>query len=131
MGWIFDEEISQPTAQLFQTAGLKGKHLKHDLGFGGITDDQVLQVIKKEGKTLITIDDDFCTGYGQIIKDTPGVFYVGSKDPDEQVSLVRRASRHPVLNTAKKRWGKTAVIYKNALTVKDHRRQQQEDYTFN
>jgi len=112
--WIFDEDINRSTVDMFSREGIKGIHTKYDLGYGGIDDKQILQLAKKEKKTLITANyKDFLSFTNVAYHNTYGTFILKSDSPTEQVELVLKTIKEGDLDTKAKRREKRSIYPNN------------------
>lgn len=125
--WIFDEDITRPTVEMFNKAGIGGLHIKYDLDLGGIDDESVLQIAKKKKKALITANArDFIKIPNVDFHRTYGTFILKTDDPKQQVELVKTTIQVGDLGTRQKRMEKKVIITDRTADITNTRTNQKE-----
>lgn len=122
MSWLFDEDINRPTVAKFLKAGIKGKHIQYDLAKGGKEDPDVVEIARKENRTIITADP---TQYLLLPKstfhNTGGVWIVRTDNQDSQVKYVKEAIEITGMKSFRSRKEKQVDILPTQIKVYDCR----------
>lgn len=129
--WICDADINLQTVALFKTvANVDAKHIVKDYGIIDTReDDEVINLAKKEKKTLITANyKDFNEKNNVQYVNSPGVWIFNSGDPDEQARLFKLTLEATGMKSTSARKNKKVYIKSKIADVTDVKTGQKQTF---
>jgi len=120
---ILDENIIERQCQRLRTQRIRVRHIGHDIGHKGITDEEIIPFLHQLRRPTFFSRDrglhdrrfchaNYCLVYLEVA-------------PDRVAAFVRRVLRQPLLNTQAKRMG--IVVRASSTDIRLLRRHSQEE----
>ena len=113
---VLDENIPEDQRQLLRGWRVRVHQIGAELGRKGMQDDQILPLLRQlAGPTFVTRDFDF---WDRNLCHARYCLVVLDLSADEAATFVRRALRHPQLNTKAKRLGRVVRVDHLGIEIK-------------